>query len=302
MAEERREAAGRAGAGPTPAGGSREGAPRGDGQEAATGTGEAPEAGLAPARPVGPASRRFSDDEVARILRTAAELQERSAVATRAGGGGALSLEDLRQVAAEVGIEPRFVEMAADRLHHPVEGEESPLAGAPYAWTLHRTVPGEVREEDRDWIVRAIRGVLGQKGEVEDVYGRMEWSFDDGLGPIMVGLSSRDGVTEIDVSARRGGEVGMIHGLGVPFGGLAGGGLIGGLLLGMSGPMILLPMAAMSVVSYGGARWLWKRTGPRWEAKLERLADTVAAAAAEVAVATDQGQGPVERLPLREGE
>lgn len=205
-------------------------------------------------------------------------------MAGRGGSGGTLSLEDLRQVAAEVGIDPRFVEMAADRVHQAVDEEEHVLAGAPHAWTVHRTVPGEVREDDRDRIVRAIRNVMGQKGEVEDVYGRMEWSFDDSLGPVMVGLSSRDGRTEIDVSARRGSEPGMLHGLGAPIGGLVGGGLLGGVVLGLSGPLILLPMAAMTVVSYGGTRWIWKRVAPRWEARLERLADAVAGAAAEVAV------------------
>ncbi|HUP51598.1 MAG TPA: hypothetical protein VM198_03930 [Longimicrobiales bacterium] len=72
--------------------------------------------------------RHFTDEEVARILRTASELQERSSVL---GGGGArgLTLEDLRHVAAEVGIEARYVELAASEAQGPPARKESALAG-----------------------------------------------------------------------------------------------------------------------------------------------------------------------------
>ncbi len=240
----------------------------------------------APRRPAAPA-RQFTDEEVARILRSASELQERSASGSGGsgvGGGRGLTLEDLRQVAAEVGIDPRYVELAADRVHGPAEREHSPLIGTAYSWAIHRTVPGEVPEEDRDRIVRAIRGVIGQKGEIEDVYGRMEWSYDDGLGPIMVGVASRDGTTEIDVTGRRGGEAGLVFGMGVPMGGMALGGLLGGGLLGLEKPGVLLTMLVMAVVVYGGLRFVWRFVEAFWEDRLQRLTDAVEAAAAEVAV------------------
>ncbi|MEQ9399215.1 MAG: hypothetical protein RJQ04_08575 [Longimicrobiales bacterium] len=227
--------------------------------------------------------RRFSDEEVARILRSAADLQERSSAHGGVGSRG-LTLDDLRQVAAEVGIDPRFVDAAATESHGPPARESSALAGGTYAWSVHRTVSGHVPEDERDRIVRAIRHVIGQKGELEDVYGRMEWSYDDGLGPIMVGLASRDGVTEIDVSVRRIGEVGLWFGLGMPFGGIFGGAAVGAGLLGLSGPAVLPIIAAMAVVSYGGMRALWSILAGVWERKVHRLADAVTGAAQDVAV------------------
>ncbi len=237
----------------------------------------------APARGVSVPARHFSDEEVARILRTAADLQERSAAP---GQGGRLTLEDLRQIAAEAGIDPRYVDMAATDSQTPAVRESSTLAGGDYSWSVHRTVYGEVAEEDRDRVVRAIRSVIRAKGELEDMYGRMEWSYNDGLGPIMVGLVSRDGMTEIDVSARRSEEVGLWYGLvGIPFGGALGGAAVAS-VVGVSGAPAVLPIVGlMAVTGWGGLRFLWSRLSKAWESKVNRLADAVAAAAQEVAVA-----------------
>lgn len=263
-----------------------------DEPETARGPGSA--GGVPAPRPANPV-RRFTDEEVGKILRNAADLQERSAAAPGGGSAHGLTLEDLRQVAAEAGIDPRFVEVAAADLATPLAREVSTLAGGSYAWSAHRTVPGHVREEDRDRVVRAVRGIMGQKGVVEDLYGRLEWSYDDGLGPVMVGVASRDGVTEVDVSARRGGAVGLTLGLGVPFGGMAVGGLITA-LLGVSGPAAVFPaIIAGGALSWAGLAAGWRVAAGRWEERVERLADAVAGASAEVAVLEDEDGSEEER-------
>ena len=254
----------------------------GPGRESAGEAGDTSPSDLpARSRPAAPV-RRFTDDEVARILRSAADLQERSS--TLGGGTRGLTLEDLRSVASEVGIDPRFVELAASRVHGPPAREESALAGGPYAWSVHRTIAGTVREEDRDWVLRAVRTVVGNKGQVEDVYGRMEWSYDDGLGPVLVGLASREGITEIDVSVRRSGEIGLLYGLAMPLGGVLAGGALGSAVLGLSGPVLLPVMGAAALAVWGGLRPVWSALARRWEAKVDRLADAVTGAAEEVAV------------------
>ena len=77
-------------------------------QKAPTGGGED---SVRPTLTVRPAGRQFADAEIARILQTAAELQERSSVIGEASAHG-LTIEDLRQVAEEAGIDPRFVDIA----------------------------------------------------------------------------------------------------------------------------------------------------------------------------------------------
>ena len=144
------------------------------------------------ARPVPAVARRFGDEEIQRILARAAEMQERGqSRGGGSGGAGGLTLEDLRQVAAEAGIDPKYVDLAA--VEPPptrTSGTEAAWAGGPVSWSGAALVEGEVPEEDRDRLVQAIRRVTGRQGKIEDVYGRMEWSHDDGLGPIIVGVTN----------------------------------------------------------------------------------------------------------------
>ena len=58
------------------------------------------------------------------------------------------------------------------------------------------------------------------------------------MGPTIVAISSRDGTTEIDVSAVKSQEAGLIYGRMVPCDGIFGGAALGG-LLGISGANVL---------------------------------------------------------------
>ena len=112
------------------------------------------------------------DAETARILETAVELQERArAVGTHSAHG--LTVEDLRQIAQEVGVDPRFVDIAVSDVQGPVERHKSALAGGPVGWRFHSEVVGEIDDDDRGQILQAVRSVMGAKGEFADIYGRM---------------------------------------------------------------------------------------------------------------------------------
>jgi hypothetical protein len=139
-----------------------------------------------------PRSRVFGDSEIARILRTAADLQERSdSFATRAGQG--LTVEDLREVAREAGIDPRFVDIAVSQGLGPVGRLSSTVLGGPQSWRFHSEIPGDLSDEDRSRLVQAVRSVMDEEGEVADVYGRLEWRHDDQLGPVTIGISPQSG-------------------------------------------------------------------------------------------------------------
>jgi hypothetical protein len=222
------------------------------------------------------------------VLRAASELQERSRGGVGGGGltgsGDGITLEDLREVAAEVGIDARFVQLAADRVRHAPRSEGHWFAGAPFAWKVRRTVPGVVRAEDRDRIIQTIRDEMDARGSVEDVYGRMEWTHDDGAGPVVVGLASREGMTEVDVSARRGSEVGLLQTMGILTGTFVVGLPVGAALLGLGGAGLAATMAGAAGASYLAGRSMWKWAAARWEERVERLVESVAATASEVAV------------------
>lgn len=239
-----------------------------------------------------PPGRRFGDDEINRILQTAVDLQERAGVVSDDSSRG-LTLEELRQVAEEAGIDPRFVDLAASDLNAPVERRESVLAGGACSWHFRTSVDGEIRDVDRDRILHAIRSVMGQKGELADVYGRMEWSHDDGAGPVIVGISTRDGKTEIDVTAVKKTEAGMMHGLGIPFGGVFGGAAVAG-LFGVSGPAAIPAIAAMGALSYGAARLGWRLRSQWWERRLRRLVERISSIVQDVALLPPGGGGTLK--------
>ena len=229
-----------------------------------------------PARP----GRRSGDEEVGAILERAADLQGRS-VAVTDGAARGLTLADLRQIAEEAGIDPRFVDLASADLAAPVKGTGIALAGGAYRWRSNSTIPGEIDDSDRDRILQAIRSVFGTKGEVADVFGRMEWSFDEGTGPVIIGITSRDGVVEIDVAAEKAGEVGLIYGMIVPFGGLLGGAAVAKLLV-LTGGLAAIPVVAIAGLSYLGVRIGWGMRSKWWERRIGRITERIGSIVQEV--------------------
>lgn len=225
-------------------------------------------------------ARRFGDEEIRRILQSAAELQERSSAGPGAVGRG-LTLEELRQVASEVGIDPRFVDLAASHVDVPTQRTGSRAAGGPTRWHYRASVPGEIAQRDLDRILQVIRTTMHEKGEVAEVWGRIEWSHDE-VGSTIVGIASHDGTTEFDVTANRSDEATLIHFLGVAFGGISGAAALAA-VLGISGAGVLPLLGLMAGVSYGATRMAWKARSRWWERRLRRLMDGLSGAAHEVA-------------------
>lgn len=248
----------------------------------------------------GALARRFADDEVRRILHNAAELQE-SSPSAHADSGRGLTLSELRQIAEEAGIDPRFVDIAANSEALPANEAEARWAGAPMNWHLTQSVDVSLEDADFERVLLAIRSVMREQGDLAEVFGRMEWSYNDGVGPVIVGVSSRDGTTEIDVTASRSGEAGLYYGLMVPFGGIFGGAVLSS-LLGMKGVAALPLILASGAVCFVGIRLFWKARSKWWSKRLrslvERVASTVHEAAAVAARRTSERALPEgERRP-----
>lgn len=62
-------------------------------------------------------TRRFTDREVAIVLRKASEIDEGEGA--DAGSGAGLSLEDLKEIAREVGISAQAIDRAARKVEEP---------------------------------------------------------------------------------------------------------------------------------------------------------------------------------------
>src|SRR5690349_171342 len=111
---------------------------------------------------------RPGDQEIARILRRAAELQEsdreREALAPSVLQG--LTLAELKQLAGEVGIEARYVEAAAtERQQENARRKQFHFWGAPVSAEVERLIEAPLGPDDWEELVTRIRRATGEVGQ-----------------------------------------------------------------------------------------------------------------------------------------
>jgi hypothetical protein len=123
----------------------------------------------------------FSDREITRILQRAAELQERDrerGVSCSDLVAG-LSLDELKVIAPEVGIDPRYIEAAlAERASLEAKGSRFYFWGAPAASEIERIVPGELSPSEWETLVEQMRRATGRVGEAGTLGQSLEWTSE----------------------------------------------------------------------------------------------------------------------------
>ena len=151
----------------------------------------------------------FDEEQAARILAKAAELQENHPTI-----GETFSLGGLQQAAAEVGLTPERVEYAAIQLDLP-DGQPTPggILGTSPTLEVERYVAGEVTEAVRADLLEEIRVSLGEIGDVNDTLGTaLSWSSpqhgSDRKAQILV--SPKKGKTRILIVDKEGSPSSMI--------------------------------------------------------------------------------------------
>ena len=228
--------------------------------------------------------RRYSDAEVRRLLKYAAERQQ-SDEAGGGGGreGGGMTLAALQEVAAEAGIEPRYVQLAAARIDSPEPtGLEHWLAGTALLVRAERIVPGELRKEDYEQVVAEIQMATDVPGDTTMVGRTLTWrsvTSEHQLRSLQVTVASRNGETRIQAEERLHGYAGMLYGSVVGGGGMGVGFGVGfGVGLGALGSALFA--AAFPVTLIGGLyvamRQVMKSVGRKRREELERLVDRIA--------------------------
>lgn len=224
--------------------------------------------------------RRFNEEEVALIIKRAAELQQTEQV--EQDTGHALSLTDVEQIAREAGIDPKLVRRAALGLDQPsTTNRPNPWVGSPTRLVFERVVDGEIPIEEFEPLIAEVRRTFGDNG-VPSVLGRsLAWSSSRGAGrkgqgrQIDVSVVPRGGVTTIRVEEELRNLVGGL------FGGLVGGGGGGttGISLGVGMEVFQsIPIAAMLWVAVAGgfyalARTIFGSIAVKRERELRGLAD-----------------------------
>jgi hypothetical protein len=139
-------------------------------------------------------SRRFTDREVAIVLKKAAEIDEEEGT----GAAGGLSIDDLKDIAKSVGISPDAIVKAARGLDQRVAPRVL-LAGAPLVRRSMRAVQGELGREAIAQLVRRIDEESDSAGAISEALGSVRWTSADRFRSRQITITPADGETRIQV-------------------------------------------------------------------------------------------------------
>lgn len=204
--------------------------------------------------------RHLTKEDISAILKRAVQLQAADTEAElRSLPGEDLTLHELRQSAAEVGIAPRFIEAAAaERPPNPPETRAASLWGSSWIADAERTVEGEVTEQSWPGMVETIERTSGMAGIATRTGGTFEWTSS--MPEVLdVAMTPCGGATHIRVLARNGtaGVPVLVGYLSLALGVLPSLATVFALHL---PPLVGLPLvAAWSTGAFAGARWAVRR-------------------------------------------
>lgn len=118
--------------------------------------------------------RRFSEEEVAAILKDAAEAQYSDDPLLPSGSGG-LTLAELQSIAREVGISPEMIQKSAQRFK-PAQQPTRKVLGLPLG--VARTIEFDRKLTDHEWerIVADLRETFEAPGVVRQQGSLRQWT------------------------------------------------------------------------------------------------------------------------------
>jgi hypothetical protein len=169
-------------------------------------------------------SRRYTDAEIQRLLKRAAELEnEKPALPAPVEGP---TLEEIESIASEAGINPALIQQAAHELDSTSSGitvlapQSSVFLGAPTAFELERVVRGEATQATLERLVPYLQRAADGMGHPSLMGKTLTWQSEDAskTRALQVSVSVGRGETRISVEERYGNMAGAL------FGGIVGGG------------------------------------------------------------------------------
>lgn len=215
-------------------------------------------------------SRRFTDREVALVLKQASEYE--------VDGGGAergLSLGDLHEIAREVGISERAIEQAVAGLDRP-SSLHSPVSGAPLVHKAARAVPSMLTDEAIARLIRVADERVAGTGSVAEALGSIRWTASERLRSTAVSISRSEGETSISVVEKTPPRLRHIfHFVPPAWALMIAAPSIGALQL--SAPATGAALVGAILAGAGVGRAAWKLLSRRSEKRVRELADALTA-------------------------
>lgn len=222
--------------------------------------------------------RVYGDEDIGRILKRATELQHREPSAPAAG----VTLSELEEIAAEAGIDPRYLRRAARELDSGT-GESTfwtAVVGDRLTIVREATLEGELTEEGFERIAVAVQSQSKEHGQPSLLGRTLTWRAETAnkSRTIQLVVASRDGRTEVRVEENLTQlAAGLFAGITSGFG--LGVGLGVGLPIGLEvlGSVFFATAAPVGMValSYGAARLIYRAVVKRRSVSMDQLFERV---------------------------
>jgi hypothetical protein len=114
----------------------------------------------------------YDRKEISAILKKATENSLRDGQEPQLG----LSLDELRQIGSEVGIDPKQIEKAAAEIEMNSNRSETGFWGGPFSYNSQVLIDGEISVSQWQEMLFSIRGFFQSKGTVSTRGSVFEWS------------------------------------------------------------------------------------------------------------------------------
>lgn len=114
----------------------------------------------------------YTEKEIGALIKRATEIQENAHESFPQG----LSLQEIEDIAREIGIDPKHIRSAASELEHQMAKEQqSNFLGAPFLIEQKRAIRGEISAEEWEELVRQIRRMTGSAGRTTQDGQTRQW-------------------------------------------------------------------------------------------------------------------------------
>jgi hypothetical protein len=221
--------------------------------------------------------RRYTDEEVARLLQRAADLDRDSGAPTLARG---LSLTELRDIAAEAGIDPGMVTRAASEI--PGRGTRRPteaLLGGSGVVGRTAAFPGRMDREALGRLVEIVDAESPEQGTVGEALGSIRWTSKGRFLSRQVVLRPGESESVVRVEERYTPRARAVIHL-IPMTYAAGAGLAAGAQFFAAGAAQASAAVGAALAGFGLGRAIWTflraRSARRVEGLLEKLSEEAA--------------------------
>lgn len=217
-------------------------------------------------------SRRFTDREVALVLRKASEIED----AEGSGAGGGLSLKDLEEIGREVGISGEAIAKAVAGLDRPLDRVPG-LGLAPLVRRSVHAVRGELNEEAMSRLVRVVDERTDSAGAVTEALGSVRWTGSGRFHSTQVSFTPGKGETTIQVVEKARPHLRrVLHLVPAAWGAILAGAAVDGLIASPGAAAVAGVLAVGLAGGVGAGRAAWSWVSARSAARVERLAADLA--------------------------